>query len=361
MKVAIVYDRVNKWGGAERVLLVLHEMFPNAPLFTSVYSPQNASWANVFPKIETSFLQKFPLLHTRHERIPFLMPLAFESFDFKKYELVISVTSEAAKGILTHGNTKHICYCLTPTRYLWSGYKTYFPSKFKRKLYKPALGYLKKWDLVAATRPDYLIGISKAVQKRIKKYYNRDSHLIYPPVDIRASSDVKKPTKLVKKNYFLLVSRLVPYKRVDLAVEAFNQLKWPLIVVGEGSEEQKLRARANRNITFISKLTDQKLSQYYGNAKALIFPQEEDFGLTAVEAQALGTPVIAFKKGGASELVHENETGILFDKQTPEALKYVLQQFSQTKFDQKKMIKNAKRFSKEKFQRNFLNYINKVI
>lgn len=181
MRVAIVYDRVNKWGGAERVLLTLHEMFPSAPLYTSVYNPNSAAWAKVFPKIYTSFLQNFPLAKSSHELYAVLMPLAFESFDFDKYDLVVSVTSEAAKGIITKPGTKHICYMLTPTRYLWSGYEVYFKNPILKFISKPVINYLRSWDKVAASRPDEIIAISTEVQKRIKKYYNRESKIIFPP------------------------------------------------------------------------------------------------------------------------------------------------------------------------------------
>lgn len=193
MKVAIVYDRVNKWGGAERVLLALNEIFPNAPLYTAVYSPKNAPWAKVFPKVIPSFLQKIPLASDRHEHFPYLMPLAFETFDFSEYDLVISVTSEAAKGVITKPGTLHVCYCLTPIRYLWSHYDFYFknpPDSFKRYplfrlISKPHVWYMRKWDLIASQRPDVYVAISTTVKKRIKKYYDRDSQIIYPPTDIK--------------------------------------------------------------------------------------------------------------------------------------------------------------------------------
>jgi hypothetical protein len=181
MKVAIVYDRVNKWGGAERVLLTLHEMFPEAPLYTSVYDPKGAHWAKAFPKIYTSFLQKFFLAKSNHEFYALLLPMAFESFNFDKYDLVISVTSEAAKGIITKPGTRHICYCLTPTRYLWSGYEEYFENRILRFVTKPFVNYLRKWDEIVAQRPDEIIAISTAVQERIKKYYNRESKIVFPP------------------------------------------------------------------------------------------------------------------------------------------------------------------------------------
>src|SRR3990167_10742564 len=180
MKVAVVYDRVNKWGGAERVLLALHEMFPDAPLYTSVYDERNAPWAKVFPRVYTSFLQKFPFAKSNHEFLALLMPLAFELFNFDEYDLVISVTSEAAKGIITKPETLHICYMLTPTRYLWSHYDLYFKNPILRFISKPAVNYLRNWDKIAAQRPDKIIAISTEVQRRIKKYYGRESDIVFP-------------------------------------------------------------------------------------------------------------------------------------------------------------------------------------
>ena len=184
MNVALVYDRVNKWGGAERVLLSLNKLFPKAPLYTSVYNQETSSWAKIFPKVIPSFLQKIPFAKSHHEVLPFLMPIAFESFNFSGFDLVISVTSEAAKGIITPPGTIHICYCLTPTRYLWSGYNEYFTNPLLKELSLPIVSYLQDWDQTAANRPDVMVGISKTVCTRIKKYYHRDSKLIYPPVDV---------------------------------------------------------------------------------------------------------------------------------------------------------------------------------
>ncbi len=350
MKVAIVYDRVNKWGGAERVLLTLHEIFPKAPLYTSVYNPRKALWAKAFPSVETSFLQKLPFIRNHHEIFPFLMPIAFEYFNFEGYDLVISVTSEAAKGILTKPSTLHICYCLTPTRYLWSHYHFYFKSKLFSFFSKPIVGYLRYWDKIAAQRPDVMVGISKAVQERIRKFYGRTSQLIYPPVDVRKIVRISKKS-VSRKKYYLVVSRLVPYKRVDLVIEAFNDLALPLVIVGVGSEEKKLRSLARKNITFKSFVREDELIKLYIDAKALIQPQEEDFGMVAVEAQAAGTPVIAYRKGGAKETVIEGKTGIFFDEQSKESIiEAVGLMESHGPWDKNVLFKNAEKFSKEKFK-----------
>lgn len=355
MKVAIVYDRVNKWGGAERVLLSLHEIFPDAPLYTSVYNPETAPWAKVFPKIYTSFLQNWKWARTRHELLAPLMPFVFESFDFTGYDLVISVTSESAKGIITGPRTRHICYCLTPTRYLWSGYETYFGNGAMRWITQPIVLYLRRWDKIAAQRPDIMVGISKTVAARIKEYYGREVKVVYPPVDLKSfTPGESKPTPGVfLPDHFLIVSRLVPYKRVDLAIEAFNELGYPLFIVGTGSDEGRLKSIAKENIYFLGHLTDRELARYYEKASALIFPQEEDFGLVAVETQSMGTPVIAYKGGGALEIVIPGVTGEFFSPQTPDALIRVVQRFNKTRYNSQALMKSAEKFSKEKFLKAF--------
>ncbi len=365
MKVALVYDRVNKWGGAERVLLALHEMFPDAPLYAAVYSPKNAQWAKVFPEIHTSFLQKIPFLNTRHELLGTFMPIAFETFDFSGFDLVISVTSEAAKGIITKPPTKHICICLTPTRYLWSGYDYYFRNPVLRFFSRPAVRYLRKWDKMAAQRPDKIVAISGAVKERIDKYYGRESEIIYPPVDANkfqiASSKSQTNHNLQNHEYYLLVSRLVPYKRVDLAIEVFNELKTPLVVVGRGSQAWELKLKAKKNIKFVGAVGEEELAGYYKNAKALVMPQEEDFGIVAVETQAAGAPVIAYAKGGASDTVVSGKTGVLFKTQNKESLKNAIKKFEKMNFDKEEIRKNAQRFSNENFRKELKKVINGIV
>lgn len=367
MKVAIVYDRVNKWGGAERDLLALHELFPDAPLYTAVYSPQKASWAKVFPEVIPSFLQKISFLRDKHELLGTFTPIAFEALDFSGYDLVISVTSEAAKGIIVRPPTVHICYCLTPTRYLWSGYDFYFQNPVLKFISRRVVAYLRAWDKIASLRPDVMIAQSRAVCARIKKYYDRDSEIIYPPVELETFL-LKKGEEVKKENYFMLVSRLVPYKRADLAVEAFNKLGAPLVVIGIGSEAKNLKLKAKENIKFLGLVSDEKLAEYYKKAAALIFPQEEDFGLVAVEAQAGGTPVIAYKAGGAldtvidpvkAKLTGQAATGLFFEKQTVESLVDAVKRFKKMRFNPEEAVKNAQRFSKEKFKGKFLEVVKK--
>jgi len=360
VRVALAYDRVNKWGGAERVLLALHEIFPNAPLFTAVYNSETSKWAEVFPKVIPSFLQKIPFAKTRHEFLGTFTPLAFETFDFSDYDLVISVTSEAAKGIITKPPAMHICYCLTPTRYLWSAYELYFRNPILKFTAKSAVSYLRYWDKIAAQRPDVMVGISREVCKRIKKYYGRESELIYPPVDLEKYEIRNTKYEKRKEDFFLVVSRLIPYKRVDLAVEAFNELGVPLTIVGTGSEEGRLKRMAKKNIRFVGELTDEKLADYYSKCSALIFPQEEDFGLVTVEAQAAGTPVIAYKKGGALDTIVEGKTGVFFTKQNKVSLIGAIKEFKERSFDRKVIMNNANKFSKEIFKNEFLKLIKDV-
>lgn len=371
LKIAIVYDRVNKFGGAERVLLTLHEMFPDAPLYTSVYNKENAKWADVFPIIYTSFLQNILILRNYHELMGWLMPIAFESNfsskgrpapGWKDYDIVISVTSEAAKGIITGTKTLHLCYCLTPTRYLWSGKEFYFnnrPKIFKIfPFYKiiswPFLTYTRWWDRVACNRPDIYIAISTEVQKRIKKYYNRDSEIIFPPVNKLQESISNKQSK---NNYFFIHGRFEPYKRLDLVINTFKDLKLPLVVSGSGSEFEKYRRITSNNIKFISNPTDKELSKLYLNAKAFLMPQFEDFGITSVEAQSFGVPVIAYNKGGARDTVVDGKTGILFNDQTKQSLINAIARFDRTSFDSRYLITNANRFSKDIFK----NKLSKLI
>lgn len=365
MKIALVYDRINKWGGAERVLLALHKIFPKAPLYTSVYNPKRAPWADIFD-IKTSFLQRYPHIVNNHELYPFMMPMAFERFNFDQYDLVISVTSEAAKGIITNPKTKHICYCLTPTRYLWSGYEDYFKSRPLRIAAHPAVSYLRKWDKVAAKRPDVMVAISKEVQGRIKTYYERDSLIVYPPVRLenKPSRHSNKRSTSRMTSYFLVVSRLskfTQYKRVDLAIEACNRLKLPLKIIGTGGWKKELEKMAGPTIEFLGDVSDQELKKHYTNCRALIFPAVEDFGLVVVEAQTFGKPVIALRKGGALDTIQEGKTGVFFDEQSVMALIDAIKVFEKQKFNPQDMKKQAERFNEKRFRQEIAKLVEKVI
>lgn len=360
MKTALVYDRINKWGGAERVLLALHELFPDAPLYTSVYDKKNAPWAEKF-NIKTSFLQNIPYAKSHHELIPFLMPIAFEQFNFDEYDLVISITSESAKGIITKPKTHHICYCLTPTRYLWSGYDEYFKNPLFRHISSPITSYLKTWDKIAANRPDTFIAISNEVKKRIKKYYEKDSDIIYPPVLLEENNAPSQHKKKENYPYFLVVSRLVAYKKIELAIKSCNALNLPLKIIGTGKEEKNLKKIAGPSITFLGNVTDQALSLYYKNCNALIFPGTEDFGLTILEAQKYGKPVIAYKAGGALETIKEGKTGLFFTSPETSSLTRALQNFDNYQFDSQACKEQAASFSFKNFKNKFLALVEKKV
>lgn len=362
LKIALVYDRINKWGGAERILLHLHEMFPDAPVYTSVYDSAAAPWAKDL-EVRTSFLEKIPYARRHHEFFALLMPLAFESFNFDEFDLVISLTSEAAKGILTKPHTKHICLCLTPTRYLWSEYISYFPNKTSRFFLSPLTSYLRQWDIAASTRPDIIMSISKTVQDRVKKYYNRDSEIIYPPLFLGKGKAESHASRQAggkgEKDYYLVVSRLsrfTPHKRVELAIQAANKLKLPLKVVGDG-DISYFKKMAGETVDIVGKTTDEQLVFYYKNSKALIFPGIEDFGLVMVEAQSFGKPVIAYRDGGATEIVREGKTGEFFEKPNYSSLVSCLKLFDKKRYNEITCIQNANRFSIKQFEKGITRIV----
>lgn len=358
MNVALVYDRINKWGGAERVLLSLHKLFPHAPLYTTVYDTKEAPWSDVFD-VRASFLQQIPWARSNHEYFPFLSSVAFEQFSFDEYDVVISVTSAEAKGIITKPETLHVCYCLTPTRYLWSHYGEYFSSPFIRVATRPLISSMRIWDQIASTRPDHYIAISNTVRDRIKKYYRRDSDVIFPPVEMSNQSTANSQQHGIPKyqipdtKYFLIVSRLVKYKKIDLAIRVFNALDEKLIIVGKGREERRLKQMAGPNIEFLHDLTDQELSCYYTKSQGLLMMQEEDFGLAAVEAQSHGTGVVAYNKGGVRDTVIDGKTGVLFNTQTEESIMEAVGRYSKLDIQKEECVRNSKRFSERRFRKEF--------
>ncbi len=356
MKVAICYDRVNKFGGAERVLQALNQIYPDAPLYTLVYDKDKAVWASGIKVIPT-FLNKISFLRDKHELLAPIAPLAFETLNFDEFDVVISVTSSDAKAIITKSHTLHICYCLTPTRYFWSGAKEY-DKDIKMKLLPHLIKkYLRTVDLLISKRPDEYIAISDIVKNRINQYYSRDADIIYPAIDDKFYTQTK-PLPKSKRKFYLLVSRLVPYKKADLAIKAFNQLGEKLVVIGTGSEEEKLKKMAKSNIDFWGAVDDDKLIYAYKHAKALIFPQDEDFGLVPIEAQSSGTPVIALDSGGARETVVDGSTGVFFKQQTTKSLINAIKRFEKIKFSFDECKENAKKFSKSTFIREFSDKVN---
>ena len=358
MKVAIIHDYLNQYGGAERVVEVLHEIFPRAPVYTSIYLPENMSDSFKSMDIRTSFMQKLPFLNKHFKKYLLLYPKAIKSFDLKEYDLALSSSSTFAKGINIDKKTCHICYFYTPTRFIWD-HDNYMAREDLGKAFRATLPVvvkkLKKWDLDAVKGVDWFVAISKVVKERIKKYYGRDSTVIYPPVETS-----KFVVSGSEKKYFLVVSRLNPYKKIDLVIEAFSKLPYKLKIVGTGQYMQTLKkmARTN-NIEFLGKLSDGKLADAYSRCRAFIFPGEEDFGIAPLEAQASGRPVIAYGSGGALETVADQTTGLFFKTSSPDSLVEAVEKFVgiEKKFKPETIRKHALTFAKEIFKARLLEFV----
>jgi len=366
MRVALVHDYLNQYGGGEKVLEVFAEIFPDAPIYTLIYDKKITDKILPGREIRASFLQKIPFIKSHHRFFPPLMPLAVEKLDLSDYDMVISDSAAFSKGVITKPGALHICYCYTPTRYAWDDSHKYvkeFSMPSLAKIFVPFfMNYLRLWDREAAYRVDKFICSSNFVSQRIKKYYRQEAEVIYPPVDgeffILADS-VKSPSATNGVNYYLIVGRLLVYKRFDIAIEAFNKLELPLKIIGIGPEMKKLKRMANWNIEFLGGLPDEKLREYYQNCQALIFPQEEDFGIVALEAMACGRPVIAYRGGGALESVKEGETGVFFNEQTANSLVEAVKKFNPSKFNPKLIRQHALKFDKQIFKKKIKDFIEK--
>ncbi len=357
MRVALVHDYLNQYGGAERVLEAFCEIWPNAPIFTLIYDEQRTGRAFASRQIKTSFLQRWPFVRAHHRPFLMLMPLAIEQLDLSKYDLVISDSASFAKGVITRPQTRHICYCHTPTRYVWDDSHKYvrdfnYPRLVKRFI-PLFLNYLRLWDEAAAARPDVFLANSRFVAERIKKYYRRPAEVIHPPVKTSQFFKVSQPD-----DYFLLVARFLPYKKIDLAIEVFNELNWPLKIIGDGPEKRRLEKMARANIEFVGLVSEEKLRHFYAHCRAFIFPQEEDFGIAPVEAMASGRPVIAFRAGGALEFIKEGETGIFFNDQTKTSLMEALRCFDNLVFDAAAIQAHARQFDQEVFKKKIRDFVN---
>lgn len=360
-RVAIVCSWLNQYGGAERVLETLHEMYPEAPIYTSMYAPQAMPAAFRTWDIRTSFLQRLPLSRRNHQLYLPLFPLAFEQFDLGGYDLVINNSSAFSYGVITRPETCHVCYCLTPARFLWN-YHDYARREnlgpVARLALAPVLAGLRVWDLQAARRVDHFVAISKLVASRIAKYYGREAPIIYPAVDTSAFHPTAREDV---GDYYLVVSRLVPYKRVDLAVRAFNRLGLPLKIVGHGRDRPALERMARPNVQFLGRVSDAEVKALYARCRAFVFPGEEDFGLTPLEAQASGRPVIAYGAGGALETVLEGETGLFFRESSPESLAEVVASFRPDAWDPARIRRHAEGFGVAVFKRQFAAFVERVL
>lgn len=352
--IAIVHDWLTTMGGAERLIINFKEIYPKAPIYTAIYNEEKMDPQLKNIDVRTSFIQKYKGAKKNHQKYFPLMPMAFESFDLNEYDVVLSSSTCCAKGVITNPNTMHVCYCNSPMRYGWEFYYEYTENmgSLKKKLVACLMNYMRMWDLSSANRVDYFIANSENVAKRIWKHYRRESVVIHPAVRCSMFNIID-----VDEDYFLVVSRLVKYKRIDLAIEAANKLNKKLVVIGEGSDRERLEKLAGDNVTFLGRQPDEVIKEYYSKCRAFIFPGEEDFGITPVEAQASGRPVIAFGKGGALETVIDKETGIFFYKQEVDAVVEAIKEFENTKFDKQRIRKNAERFDEEIFKQKIKQFI----
>lgn len=359
MKVALVHDHLAQDGGAERVVRVLQSMFPEAPLYTLVYNPKWAHPDFRGTDIRTSFIQKLPGATRFYQWYLNLMPTAIERLDLRGYDVVISSSASFAKGVITDPQTLHICYLHSPTRYLWNDTISYVDelryAKPLRMITPFFLNRIRMWDRLAADRVDQYVVNSAFVHQRLQKYYRRTGHVIHPPVNVDRFVPANDPGK-----YYLAGGRLVPYKRFDIIIEAFNRLHLPLKIYGDGPALSVLRERAAENIEFVGRVPDQQLQELYAGAIAFINPQEEDFGITVVEAMAAGRPVIAYGAGGALETVKPGLSGVLFEDQDWESLADAVIRFKPGDYQSTAIRQWAETFSADTFKQQFGTLVDKL-
>jgi len=356
MKIAIINDYLMSYGGAEKTFKTLSDIFPDAELYSLFYDPKIKKELFPIHRMNTSFLQRLPLfLRKRYQLLLPFLPIAAETIDLRDYDVVISASHSFVKGIITRPKTIHIDYCFSPTRYLWD--------KTRKNI---LLHYFRIWDRQASERVDHFIACSKAVQNRIHKYYKRESTVIYPPVQttntkIQDTNKTQNPNiKLQNQEYYLIVSRLQKYKRIDLAVEAFNKLGLNLIIIGDGPEKENLQRISKKNIKFLGFQHNEVVARYYRDCTAFIFPSDDDFGIAPVEAMSYGKPVLAYRKGGALETIIEGKTGEFFDYQNSAILADGIRRLRQKKYDTDFIKSRAQQFSEERFKKEILEFVNAV-
>jgi glycosyltransferase involved in cell wall biosynthesis len=350
--VALVHDWLTGMRGGEKVLEVLCEAYPRADIFTLVHRRGSVSSTIERHSIRTSFLQWLPGAASHYRRYLPVFPFAVEQFNLDAYDFVISTSHCAAKGVIRSGRARHLCYCFSPMRYAWDQFDAYFGplragALASRWFYRPTLAKLARWDRATSVRVDRFVAISAHVAGRIRRYYNRQATVVYPPVD----TVYFHPASVAPERQFLIVSALVPYKRLDLAIDACAELGVPLRIVGEGPERRSLEARAGADTTFLGWLSNEEIRAEYRRAAAVILPGEEDFGIVPVEAQACGRPVVAFGRGGARETILDGDTGLFFDEPTAASLAGALGRLSTMTFDSARIRAHAERFSRQAHQR----------
>lgn len=365
MKVAIVHDWLVTYAGAEKVLEQMLICYPNAHIFSLVEYLDNKNFIKD-KVVKTSFIQKLPFSKTKYRSYLSLMPIAVEQFDLSKYDLIISSSHAVAKGVLTGPDQLHICMCYSPIRYAWDLQHQYLKESslekgFKSLIARYILHQIRKWDYRTANGVDHFIGISYFIQKRIKKIYRRNSKVIYPPVDTNLFKNLERE----KNDFYITCSRMVPYKKIDLIVETFSEI-FPgkeLMVIGDGPDFKKIKNIAKSNVKLLGQTSPKELHLLLSQAKAFIFASEEDFGIAPIEAQSCGTPVIALKKGAAKETIvgieNKNPTGVFFEDQTVKSLASAIDIFEKdhSKISSENCIKNAERFSIDRFRSEFKGFV----
>jgi len=355
LKVAVVHDWLTGMRGGEKVLAAILELFPQAELFTLFYRPGKLNAQIENRKIHTSFLNRLPFCYRYYRYLLPLFPFAIEQFDLSGFDLVISSSHCVAKGVLPAPHATHICYMHSPMRYIWDKRNDYFRAPWIRFLVTPFLHRLRLWDTTSSSRVDFFIANSHWIQTKIKKFFRRDAHVIHPFFDAQGFF----PQSGDRGDYYLVASAFAPYKRIDLAIKACEQLKRTLFVVGDGQHDHELRALAGKHTHFLGHQDSTALRDLMAGAKALLFPGEEDFGIVPIEAMACGTPVIAYGRGGALETVISGQTGLFFTEPTVESLAETLLQFeSMPALWREPCIRRAAHFSKERFQKNLISFIN---
>lgn len=358
MKIAVVHDYFTQMGGAEKVAAEMFAMVPNADMFATVALAQCLPPLLQGAPVRTSWMQGLPGIEKYYRLYFLLYPFAVSSLDLSAYDLVLSSSSGYAKGVKTGRDSIHVCYCHTPTRWVWNydGYsKRESFGTIQRSLLPMLIQGLKYWDQGASRQPDHFVANSKVVADRIKAAYGRSAEVIHPPIDVdrfHSSSE--------QDDYYIVLSRLVPYKRIDLAVQACTMLNKKLIVIGEGPNRKSLEKMAGPSVTFLGRAPDKEVEYYVARCKALLFPGEEDFGMAPVEVAAAGRPTIAYRAGGACETILENCTGLFFDNQTPESLAAAIQQFERQEWSPADLRSHAETFRVEVFNERFLSFLNRI-
>ncbi len=351
MKICLVHDDFIQSGGAESLFATIAEIFPEAPIYTSIVDWSKLPQGIDKKRIRTSFMQRFPLKKTLYKNLLPFYPLAFESFDFSSYDLVISSTTRFSKSIITGPNTKHVCYINSTPRFLWDenakGRYLKFPLKLILKNY---FNWLLRWDLAASSRVDHYIANSKNVAEKVKLFYSADAEVVYPFANLDFFVFPKIHNwQLKSQNYYLVVARLVEWKRIDLAIKAIKNTSFKLKIIGDGPDKKSLESIKSPSVEFTGKVTPDKLREYYQNSKGLIVTQEEDFGIAAVEAQACGVPVIAYDAGGQKEIIKDGETGLFFNEQSTASLEDAIIRSSNVKWSTSACRRNAQNFSRDRF------------